>query len=362
MAKPLRKSDKDGLYQRDHSACWYVSYTNGRGQRTRRSTGTTDRKEAEALLAKWRLEAHRERHWDEPPRRTFDELMLAYLHETQDHKRSPERDRFALKRLYPFFTGRELATLTAQDVRAYSMSRREAGIVPATINRELGVFSAALNYARREWGWEIPNPTSGRKLPVPEGRVRWLSRAQAAALIQAAEGEPKAPHLADFIRLALHTGMRRGELLGLEWQRVDLHNGLIHLEGRHTKAGKRRSIPLNREARTALLNRARFRAEHCADSPWVFCAADGSHIGSVKRSFATACRRAEIEDFHIHDLRHSCAAWLVTAGVPLSEIRDLLGHSTVEMTERYAHLAPENVRVAVTRLEEVKSHFGHSED
>ncbi len=288
--------------------------------------------------------------------------MLAYLRETQDSKRSPERDRYALKRLYPFFTGRELETLTTRDVRAYVVSRREAGIVPATINRELSVLSSALNYARREWGWEIPNPTSGRKLPVPEGRVRWLNAIEAAALIEAAESEPKAPHLADFIRLALHTGMRRGALLGLEWQRVDLHGGLIHLEGRHTKAGKRRSIPINRDARQALIQRARFRAEHCPATPWVFCGIDGSRIQSVKRSFGTACRRAGIRDFHIHDMRHTCAAWLVTAGVPLPEVRDLLGHSTVEMTERYAHLAPENVRAAVTRLEKFKSHFGHSND
>ncbi len=108
MAKPMRKSDKDGLYQRKNSAYWYVSYTDGSGKRTRRSTGTADRKEAEALLAKWRLEAHRERQWDEQPTRTFDELMLAYLQETQDSKRSPERDRYALKQLYPFFTEREL--------------------------------------------------------------------------------------------------------------------------------------------------------------------------------------------------------------------------------------------------------------
>ena len=271
MAKPIRKSDKDGLYQRENSACWYVSYTDGSGKRTRRSTGTTDRKEAEALLAKWRLEAHRERQWDEQPTRTFRRTDAGLFDaRRRTANAAPNGDRYALKQLYPFFTGRELATLTAQDIRAYIVSRREAGIFPATINRELSVLSSALNYARREWGWEIPNPTSGRKLPVPEGRVRWLSSAQATVLIEAAESEPKAPHLADFIRLALHTGMRRGELLGLEWQRVDLHGGLIHLEGRHTKAGKRRSIPINREARIALINRARFRAEYCPASLWVF--------------------------------------------------------------------------------------------
>ena len=79
----------------------------------------------------------------------------------------------------------------------------------------------------------------------------------------------------------------------------------------------------------------------------------------MKRSFATACRKAGIVDFRIHDLRHTCAAWLVNAGVSLSEVRDLLGHSTVTVTEKYAHLAPENVRVAVSRLEQIESRFGH---
>jgi integrase len=83
----------------------------------------------------------------------------------------------------------------------------------------------------------------------------------------------------------------------------------------------------------------------------VFCREDGSRIQAVRRSFTTACKRAGIEDYHIDDMRHTCAAWLVSAGVPLTEVRDLLGHSSVKMTERYAHLAPENVRAAVARLE-----------
>jgi len=97
--------------------------------------------------------------------------------------------------------------------------------------------------------------------------------------------------------------------------------------------------------------RAKYRAQHCPNSPWVFCHPDGARIGDVKRSFASACERAEIANFRIHDLRHTCAAWLVSAGVPLAEVRDLLGHTTVRMTERYAHLAPENVRAAVALLE-----------
>jgi integrase len=83
----------------------------------------------------------------------------------------------------------------------------------------------------------------------------------------------------------------------------------------------------------------------------VFAHATGERIGDIKHAFTTACRRAGIQDFRIHDLRHTCAAWLVQAGVSLAEVRDVLGHSTVRMTERYAHLAPENTRAALARLD-----------
>ena len=278
--------------------------------------------------------------------------MLAYLRETEGTLRSPERQRYSLKQLYPFFTGKDVFTLSAQDIRSYIAGRQEQGVQPATINRELTVLSSALNYALKEWGWALSNPVEGRKLSEPEGRVRWISKDEAKALIRVAEGERQAPHLADFIRLALHTGMRCGEILGLEWPRVDLDERLVYLEGMHTKAGKRRSIPLNQEAYAALRNRLQFYTAYRLRTQWVFCRADGTRIQSVKRSFATACRKAGIKDFRIHDLRHSCAAWLVTAGVPRPEVRDLLGHSTVQMTERYAHLAPENIRAAVARLAE----------
>jgi len=351
MPRKRKTRDQDGLYRRKDSPKWWASYTDASGKRTRRSTGTTDRREAEALLSKWRLEAHREKQWGEQPSRTFDELMLHYLDSTRNEKRATERDRYSAKRLYPAFTGRDLGTLTANDIRDYVADRKAAGAGPGTINRELGLLSAAINYARKEWDWEIPNPAQGRRLREPEGRVRWIDREQAEALIAAAESEPQAPYLADFIRLALNTGCRRDELLRLEWRRVDLQAGLIHLEAHLTKAGKRRSIPLNRCAREAILARRAYRDRCCPGSPWVFCHAKGHRVQSIKRSWATACRRAGIEDFRIHDLRHTCAAWLVSAGVPLTEVRDLLGHSTIRMTERYAHLAPENVRAAVARLE-----------
>lgn len=244
-------------------------------------------------------------------------------------------------------------------VRFYVDKRSGEGISHSTINRELALLSAAINFANTEWEWGLPNPVRGRRLREPDGRVRWITRDEAETLIAMAASEPRARHLAAFIRLALNTGCRSGELLGLEWSRVDLHAALIHLEAHHTKTGKRRSVPLNQGARSAIISQARSRTERYPDTPWVFFRHDGSRIQCVKRSFASACRKAGIENFLIHDLRHTCAAWLVSAGVPLTEVRDLLGHSTVRMTERYAHLAPENVRAAVAVLDRNWSRSGH---
>lgn len=338
-------------YRRKDSAVYWVSYIEASGERVRRSTGTEDRREAEALEAKWKLEAHQQRNWGAAPSFTFDDLMLRYLQATKEEKRSSERDKTSAKHLYKVFSGFELRALTAAQVRGYINHRKAEGVKSSTINKEIGLLSAATNYARKEWGWDIPNAAAGRRLREPEGRLRWLTKAEGQALVRAAEEAPKAPYLADFIRLALHTGCRRGELLGLEWRRVDLHRGLIYLEGENTKNGKRRYVPINQTARSTLLNRLRFRAKHCPASPWVFSTKEGGRILSIKKSFRAACERTGIENFRIHDLRHTCAAWLVNAGVPLPEVRDLLGHFSVTMTERYAHLAPEKVREAVERLD-----------
>jgi integrase len=286
-------------------------------------------------------------------------LIINYLAATKD-KRSHNKDCMRTKHLREMFAGREIQALQSTDIRAYVHRRKNLGISASTINRELALFSAAINFANREWDWQLPNPLKGKKLKEPEGRVRWITCEEADSLIAAARSEPKAPHLADFVILGLNTGCRSGELLGLDWRRIDLKADLIYLEAEHTKAGKRRSVPLNRQAREAVLNRKRFQQQFCPKSQWVFCDEVGSQIQSVRRSFATACRRVGIQDFHIHDLRHTCAAWLVSLGVPLTEVRDLLGHSTVKVTERYAHLAPENVRMAVARLDAV-SRSGHAE-
>lgn len=346
-------------YRRKDSPIWWASYTDANGKRVRRSTATTERKEADALEAKWKLEAFRQNQWGEQPSRSFDELMLAYLKATAGEKRSHDRDLYSVKNLRKVFRGRDLGTVMAADVNHYITQRREAGVAPATINREIGLLSSALNWARRELDWNIPNSIQGRKLKVSDARVRWITREEASVLLNAAKDGPKTEHLFDFIRFALNTGMRRGEILGLEWRRVDLKENLVYLGAQHQKNAKLGSVPLNGNARAALLSRVSFRAKHCPGSHWVFAHKNGDRIGSVRKGFTSTCERAGIDDFRVHDLRHTCAAWLVQSGVSLREVAELLRHSDIRITMRYAHLAPENVRAAVTLLEGSESRSGH---
>ncbi|MGM1051847.1 MAG: tyrosine-type recombinase/integrase [Pseudomonadota bacterium] len=337
-------------YKRSGSPYWWASYIE-RGQRVRRSTGSADLAEAKALEAKWRAQAHKEQHWDAKASRSFEEVMVEYLKESA-HLRSIETIKMHTLILRDYFGGKEVRSFTGQDIKGYVRWRKEMGRANATINRELATLSAAINYCNREWDWDLPNPVKGRLLREPHHRERYLTRAEVGRLITEARKLRFGDLLGDFIELAVHTGCRRGELLNLEWTRVTLEKGreTITLNARHTKSGKPRQVPMNTTAAAAVKRRAAWRAEYAPDSPWVFCRQGGSQVKSLRNGFEVAAKNAKLSDLRLHDLRHTAASWLVTDGVPLEVVKELLGHSSITMTERYAHLAPHRVREAVNRL------------
>ncbi|HXC40358.1 MAG TPA: site-specific integrase [Burkholderiales bacterium] len=275
----------------------------------------------------------------------FEEAIAFYLHWKKQRGKGVERDEYSLKRLVPHFAGKGLREIRRRDVRAYVDVRLSESAAPATVNRELKLPSAAVNIVRVELEVELPNPFEAVGLSEGEGRVRWISRQEATALVLAARG--RWPHLSSFIELGLNTGCRRNELLALEWRRVDVDRGLLLFEARHTKSRRRRTVPLNDAARRALDRLRDWVGLHAPGSPWVFGRPGGGRLQTVQKGFKAACERAGVEDFRVHDLRHTCASWLVMAGVSLYVVRDLLGHSSITVTERYAHLAPEQVREAV---------------
>jgi integrase len=202
------------------------------------------------------------------------------------------------------------------------------------------------------------------KLPKEENRrARFLSVAEFQRLIGAAE-----PHLKPVLIFALNTGCRKGEILGLTWDRVDLKHGFIHLD--KTKAGEPRQIPINATLRETLAGLVRR-----VDSPLVFynpkpldkpktedpaavTKTKRAALGrwhDLKRSFATACRKAKLQDFRFHDLRHTFASQLVMAGVDLTTVSRLLGHASLTMTLRYSHLAPDHLKGAVDVLAKLQA-------
>lgn len=347
--------DQDGIYRRKDSPFWWASLPRPGGGSTRRSTRIPIAEDPEglkatAVRAQWRAEGHTQQTGEGG---TFDDLLLAYLREVTDHLRDARRYHTAARALFPHFTGRLLADIGAQEVRAYIAHRQAQGRQPGGINRELSLMSGATRWAKNELEWDLPaNPWGSRFLKPAAPRTRFLSQEEAAALLHAADGLTHAPYLGDYLRLMLATGLRPGEARGLTWERVDLGRRLIRFEVGDQKNNKAGTIPLNEAARAALVSRARFRASHCPGSPWVFCNQQGRPFTDIRYSFATACRVAGIKDCHPHDLRRTFGSWLAQAGIPIDRVSKLLRHGDVGITARvYAHLRPGDLADAAATLD-----------
>src|SRR4030042_3734162 len=196
------------------------------------------------------------------------------------------------------------------------------------------------------------NPfNKGSRLMLKENnhRLRFLTDSEIEALLKACEDlKTHTPHLRPIVETALLTGMRRGEMLSLIWEQI--RNGFIYLT--ETKSGKARQIPINDRLAEVLKE---VRRGNQLKSSYVFCDSQGQRFLEVKRSFASACRKAGIEAFRFHDLRHTFASQLVMRGASLKAVQELLGHASLAMTMRYAHLSHEHLKDSVNLLNDMPS-------
>lgn len=316
-------------YRQKDTAYWWISYTDATGRRIRRSSGTENHADAKAEEQKLRSQSHTTRR-KSGGSVDVSTILVEYL----KRDRLSPRNKSIARALADHFAGSDAVSLDSAAIYAYVDHRRHL-VSDSTIRRDLTLLGAAINEYNKRHGTHLPNPTRSADVREPEGRVRWITTEEAGRLIACAS-----PVVADFIKIGLYTGMRSGEILGLTWDRVDFERSTIRLESIHTKTKRSRTIPLHPTAKAGL--------ESCKkrwpESAYVFV------IDSVKKGFAGACKRAGISDFTPHDLRHTCASWLVQKGVSLYEVRDILGHSSIKLTERYAHLAPENLSGAIAKL------------
>ncbi len=320
---------------------WIAEYYDCNRRRVRKSTKKENKKEATQIATTWEFEASR------PPEKldtdcSFSEFLERYRKiQKRDHYKSyVSSTKYRISQLESYF-GRygDARDIDLMAIEEYIDIRLE-NVSEGTINKEVSTLRAILNRAYKEKRLrDRPEFPKLRKVP---GRTRWLTPEEENRLCEAASG--RARHLVPIIRIACDTGGRLGELLGLDWRDVDLSSGRITFKS--TKNGEDRSIRLCQRATRVLLDL------DPKESGPVFTYG-GKQIKQLRNSFKTARETANLDDLHFHDLRHTFASRLVQAGVPLFHVMNALGHKSIEMVNRYAHLAPDYQDQVVNALDQV---------
>lgn len=336
-----------GLVKRGN--VWWMSFTY-EGRQVRKSTETSDKRLAEAILGKVKVQIVEGKYFDKPREdaKTFSELMERYLREHASRRAHYRRYENMVNNLKAFFGNPKLYHVTPKTIVAFKNKRYADGVMPATINRELAMLKKAFNLACREWEWTRDNPVCRVSMEREQNtRDRWLTEDDEQRLLRVAT-----PWVRELVIFAINTGMRRGEILALTWAGVDFARRTVTIF--RSKNGERRTIPMNQTVLDLLSQKYATRA---SVSELVFASQtetvlDGSNL---RRGFACALKAAKIENLHFHDLRHTFATRLVQAGVDLYKVQRLLGHKSPIMTQRYAHHFPESLRDGVEILDRRRS-------
>ncbi len=279
-------------------------------------------------------------------RRTIAEMIDRYVAEVLPGKRQGVRHSQAGH--YRWWRNElgayTVATITPARI-AKARDKLGQGRGPATVVRYLGALSHAFTIAIKDWGWTRENPVRFITKPKePPGRIRFLSKDEHSRLLAACQASED-PSLYDIAILAVCTGMRQGEILKLEWDRVDLDGAVINLRPEDTKNLSPRSIPLVGQALEVL------QARTHEDSGLVFAKpGDPGQPAYIRKAWIKAVAQAGITDFRFHDLRHTAASNLAMSGATLLDIAEILGHKTLSMVKRYAHLSPGHTRRVLERM------------
>lgn len=287
-----------------------------------------------------------------------------------------------IRRVYKDLLGSKLEDISPRDIERIRTRYAKAGKKGAA-NRYTEMIMACMRRAF-QWGYIETDRLSGRVGSYREdnSRVRYLDADERSRLLQALDERDReiraertkanawraergydlfpdlshaahADHLRPLVLLAMETGARRGELFSLRWKDVDLDASTLTIHAAVSKSGKVRHIPLSQRAREALRG---WRSDHAANKGLVFPSpVTSNRLDNITSAWEKLLERTQIEDFRFHDLRHDFASRLVMRGVNLYTVKELLGHGTIQMTERYSHLAPDAKRAAIAVLDGMES-------
>src|SRR5438132_1420977 len=325
------------IYKRGNS--WCVGFVVN-GRRVRETVGPNKR--IAELVLSLRITQVLENRYFPPSRQLgrlpFKDFAQMYLEREGPLLKSIRTERNRVLAWAREFGSRPLGQITREEIEAWRRERMTTSR-PATINRNLSrlrrMFSLAV-----EWELLEESPMKGMKfLRENNARTRYLSLEECQRLIASCI----APHIRAMVSVALHSGMRLGEILNLRWYDLDFASGFILV--RDSKNGESRHVPMD-----ATLS-ALFRAySHRLGTDLVFSSSRGGRIVDVRTGFLNSCKRAELTDLHFHDLRHTFASQFVMAGGDLYILKEILGHKSITMTQRYAHLSPTYKIKAIDRI------------
>ncbi|EIZ8055043.1 site-specific integrase [Salmonella enterica] len=358
---------------------WYASYSLPGGRRIKESLGTSDKRLATELHDKRKAELWRVDRLGDFPDVMFDDACMRWLEEKAE-KKSLKDDRSRMAFWLAHFEGVRLKDVTEQKIYSAvnKMSNRKQleiwkikaavaqkngepapvysakPVTTSTKAKHLALMKAILRAAERDWKWLEKAPVI--KIPsVRNKRVRWLEKEEAKRLIDECP-EP----LKSVVKFALATGLRKSNIMNLEWQQIDMQRRVAWVNPEDSKSNRAIGVALNDTACKVL--RDQIGKHH----KWVFVhttaakRADRTSTPAVRKmridsktSWLSACRRAGIEDFRFHDLRHTWASWLIQSGVPLSVLQEMGGWESIEMVRRYAHLAPNHLTEHARKIDDI---------
>lgn len=317
------------LYRRKGSPFWQYSFTLG-GVRFRGSTGRTCRQEAAQVEAEERHKAKHARRNADPWR--LRDCFGAYWMEHAKFARDASAILAKLDALSRLLGKNTLiAHITNADLMDYRAARQREGLQAHSVNRDFAYLKAALRHAHTMHGQQVP-PIAWRQIRAkePPHRVRFLSRDEYARLLAVCDDG-----MARIVKLAVATGLRKSNLLQLDWSQVDLASNMITVP---VKGNKLHRVKLTPAAKAALVAGVEQRRGRVFDTR------------NFRKRWDKAVAEAQLADFRFHDLRHTCATWMRMAGADLADICEALGHSSVTVTMRYAHIEPEHHVTAFDRI------------
>ena len=322
------------LYKRD--GIWWLDIRH-QGKRVRKSTGTEIKEDAKQLHDQVKHELWQTDKMKSLPNKSWMDAVLRWIDEST-HKRSLVTDKIHLAWLDPLLRTTKLTDIDRELIESIAKKKETENVSLTTVNRILELIRAILNRAHKEWGW-LDKPPIIRMRKIENKRIRWLTKQEANRLLKELP-----PHLQDMAAFTLATGLRESNVTQLKWSEIHLDKKHALIPADESKSKRPIPVPLNKQAISIL------KAQMGKSPTFVFTYKGNPVNRCNNHAWRKALKRAGIDDFRWHDLRHTWASWHVQNGTPLHELQQLGGWANYEMVLRYAHLSSAHLRAAAERV------------